>query len=93
MLDTSDRVLWNSIQEWLRDEKIVSRPAALILYAMASEGYSYKEALNAYCECFNAVPERVHPWICYAILDAGLDEGPETILQTFIDERGLGREN
>lgn len=92
MIDYSDRQLWNEIKEWLRDERIASRAAAFVLYAMASEHYTYKEALQIYADFVGDVPERIHPWICYAILDAGLDEGPETILQTFIEERGYNED-
>lgn len=82
-----DFYIWKCVTEWLRDEGLCSRAAAYILYAMAAEGLNYQTALRAYAEFINDAPERVHAQICYAILCTNYDVGPETFLQTFLDER------
>ena len=82
-----DYYIWKCVTEWLRGEGLQSRAAAYVLYAMAAEGLTYQAALQAYAEFIDDAPQRVHAQICYAILCTQYECGPETFLQTFLEER------
>lgn len=82
-----DYYIWRCVTEWLRDEKMLSKAAAYILYAMAAEGLSYRDALRIYAEFIDETPTRVHSQICYDILCTDYECGPETFFQTFLEER------
>ena len=82
-----DYYIWKCVKEWLCDEKMLTRAAACILYAMAAEGLSYREALLVYADYIDDAPERIHSQLCYSVLCTDYDSGPETFFQTFLEER------
>ena len=86
-MEIGDRWLYDDIRAWCRGEGLASRETAFILYAMASERLSYNEAMRIYADWIGEAPERVHASLCYDVLRAGNDVGPETVLQSYLEER------
>lgn len=78
-----------AVCERLRQKGLVSKAAAMVLYAMAAEGLSYEAARNAYAEWTDQAPEQVQAVLCYDVLKAGLDGMPGGLFEEMVGEGGL----
>lgn len=77
-----------TVCEKLRQKGIVSKAAAMVLYAMAAEGLSYEAARDAYAEWTDQAPERVQSQLCYDVLLAGLDGSPASLFEEMAGKGG-----
>ena len=79
-------LLFMSICEMLRARGIVTKSAAMVLYAMVAEGLTYEAARDAYAEYVGEAPERLQSALCYEVLRAGLDRSPAAIFAEIAGE-------
>ena len=75
-----------TVCEKLRARGLVSKPAAMVLYAMVAEGVTYEAARDAYAEYVGEAPERMQSTLCYDVLRAGLEESPAAIFAEMAGE-------
>lgn len=79
-------LLYMAICERLRRKGIVYKAAAMVLYAMVTEGVSYEVARDAYADWIGTEPEKLQSMLCYAVLKAGLEGSPARILEEMAGE-------
>lgn len=63
----------------LRRDGLENRAVFMIAYGaiFIKPEWSYRDILNAYADYVNEPPERVHAGLCYSLLAAGEEIGPE----------------
>lgn len=63
----------------LRRDGVERRPFVLMAYDFIwiAPGISYRDVLEVYADYVNDAPERVHADLCYCLLAAGREVGPE----------------
>lgn len=68
----------------LRRDGVDRRPFVLMAYGFIwlDPGISYRDVLEVYADYVNDAPERVHADMCYWLLAAGKEIGPEQYLNT-----------
>lgn len=52
----------------------------MMLFCMLYAGVSYAVALQLYSEFRGEAPERMHSYLCYALLRLGMEVGPAELL-------------
>lgn len=67
----------------LRRDGLEQRPFVLIAYASIwlEPEWSYRDILEAYADYVNDAPERIHASLCYRLLAAGREIGPEQYIE------------
>ena len=67
----------------LRRDGLECRALVLIAYASIwfEPEWSYRDILEAYADYVNDAPERVHASLCYRLLAAGKEIGPEQYIE------------
>jgi hypothetical protein len=63
----------------LQRDGVNRRPFVLLAYDIIwiAPGISYRDALEVYADYVNDAPERIHADLCYWLLAAGSEVGPE----------------
>ena len=81
-------LLYMAICEILRARGLVSKAAAMVIYAMVTEGLSFEAARDAYAAFVDDAPERVQSVLCYDVLRAGFDMMPAELFREIVGEVG-----
>lgn len=82
----------------LRRDGVECRPFVLMAYDFIwiAPGISYRDVLEVYADYVNDAPERVHAELCYYLLAAGREIGPEQYFNALkmevMSENGISSE-